>query len=328
MSYAIDVDLLKGLRGVGRSSIRGAAVATPVRDPDVDYDDKEELPSQEDADREYALPELGDDILDTRLRAAAVHSHLAGDEDDIAGDGTFVPVDAKKDVNKDLNKEENLRHLEDAGLVEHMRVARARLAAAESANTIPDVNALRPRDVAARRALSKLAANLAEQKMAIRCLVDDIVVHGTNAKKIADGERPHGYPGEIDADDGTWKNLMALSKKIAISVDQLDATVTVMSEMERELTLLRRDGEAFADGMVARAAHYEKLCSEFLHEPVAPSETAPAHAPTPAPSPVVISRPRVISIKKPASGRSKLSASGFDDVEPDDIEFDEGDGKL
>lgn len=160
-------------------------------------------------------------------------------------------------VQIDLNDATQIGDLEDAGLIEHMAAARAQLAAQERAGaTLPPAESLIQADIEGRRALSSLSALLREQRMALSCVRDTVMLQSSNAEKIASGVKPHGFP----APDGGRNpaQLTFLSARISASGADLERICAAIEAAECELTRARRSIEAATVGLCQRSTHYEQ----------------------------------------------------------------------
>ena len=165
-------------------------------------------------------------------------------------------------VQVDLNDATQIGDLEDAGLVEHMATARAQLAAQERAGAaLTPANTLLQADIEGRRALSSLSALLREQRMALSCVRDTVMLQSSNAEKIAAGTKPHGFP----APDGgrNAAQLTFLSARISASGADLERICAAIEIAECDLTRARRSIEAATVGLSQRSAHYEQAWTEL-----------------------------------------------------------------
>lgn len=213
MSYENGSDLLDAMRGIGRD--RGG------HSSDDDIDDKLPMAPAENP--------LGDDVLDILRRRKS-------------------PMSAE--VGIDLNNEDELKTLEDPGLMQHMADRRAQLRKQAQAD-LPDPEKLASEDVNARRGMSTVAVSLRDQIMALRCATDDVAVHGTNAAKISKAVVPHGY-GDSPSTESCCAHL---SRALAKTTEGLESIVAALLAMERELTVARRAADAAVAGYRARAEY-------------------------------------------------------------------------
>lgn len=222
-----------GLKLPRMSALRGPPAGAPTADaPQADAPQ---------ADEEPGLMDLGEDNLAVRMRAG--------------------PGALQKQYQVDLGREENLADLEDKGLMEHMHRARAQLAECVAARAqLPSGESLKAGDTAARRALSALATQLKEQKMALQCASDEAHAQAANVGKLVAGLQPHGYPPiPHPRDIGTLgPGLAHLEVKMAGVIKDLGDVYAELEGFERGLTLARRDYEAVVDGLTQRAEHFEK----------------------------------------------------------------------
>jgi hypothetical protein len=199
-------------------------------------------------------PSLGEDNLDIIQRARKANSaRCCYDE-------------LKQQHQVDLNDAKQLADLEDPGLQAHMDRARKQLASHELAlAALPSSSVLQTGNAAVRRALSNLMVSLKNQQMAIQVACDNVLLHATNAQKIADGGQPHGYP----ATDGgplpthVAKTINYLGQQVVSVGNDLTQAVKGLEEFERELTLARRQYENTVDGLVRRGQYFEDAYAEI-----------------------------------------------------------------
>jgi hypothetical protein len=188
--------------------------------------------------------------------------------------GEGVPVDAgmraqaararyeeiRRAIQVDLNDERNLADLEDPGLRKHMEWARAHLAQQESKLAeLPALEGIDQTDRAGRRSLSALMVALKEQQMNLQCASDEVLLEATNVGRLANGEKPHGYPAANEplvAETALAKNFAHLQKKLVNAGDALTAVLLALADFERDLTLGRRNYETVVDGLRRHVDHY------------------------------------------------------------------------
>jgi hypothetical protein len=160
----------------------------------------------------------------------------------------------------DLNDAERLADLEDPGLVAHMNRARAQRAEhARQRAELPSAAALQGADADARHSLSALSVELKDLRGALQQCADEVLLHASNARKIAAGAAPHGYAaGDPPA------AVAALGERVATSGDALTRTIGALVALERHLTLARRTYETVIDGLARRERHYEVAYSDIV----------------------------------------------------------------
>lgn len=162
----------------------------------------------------------------------------------------------------DLNDAKHLADLEDPGLQAHMDRARKHLADHErAAAALPDAAALHSADVEARRALSSLMTGLKAQQMALQVACDNVLLAAANARRLAAGDWPHGYPGGGLSD----KNITHLGNAVASAGDDLLSIVTAFGAFENGLTLARRAYEDAITGQARRSDCFEAAYADILH---------------------------------------------------------------
>jgi len=237
-----DEGLMGALRKIGESGVRGATI-DPLR-----------------ASTATLGAELGEDILEIRLRAKAAASEASA----TAAAATSAETQARYEELRrkhqvDLNNEKHLDDLEDRGLMEHMRRAREHFRAnAEQEALLPSREDLQRGDTEGRRALSSLMTKLKEQQMALQCACDEVHAHATNAGRLARNEQPHGYPSVgKPPSEAAAKCLAHLEKKVMAAVGDLTGIIAALEVFERDLTLARRSYEGVVDGLRRRGEHFE-----------------------------------------------------------------------
>ena len=238
-----DDSLIGALRGISASGGRGATF-NPLANARV-------APGAgSSSDPEAGVPSLGEDNLDVIQKArSAVTAQRRYDE-------------LKRQHQVDLNDAKQLTDLEDAGLQAHMDQARKQLANHErNQASLPSTESLRRHDEDARRALSSLMTNLKAQQMALQVACDDVLLQATNAQKLAEGGRPHGYP----TTDGAAKSYEYLGKKLTAAGNALTQLALELEVFERELTLARRLYEGTVNGLARRGQHFENAYFEVAY---------------------------------------------------------------
>lgn len=207
-------------------------------------------------------PSFGDDNLDVRRKAAARGARAPPTPNDSKSSLPRPPA-AKKGL--DLNVEKNLADLEDPRLMEHMRLARERLAEQDrGAQTLRPVGELGRDYTAARRALSETVQTLNRLKMSLEVAMENVTLNGSNLGKLVAGEKPHRYPqGDYSA------TLPFLQKKIVANATELSQIIAELEELEKSMTLVRRNYETVVDGY---ARHLASLSS--AQKDASPSTTA------------------------------------------------------
>jgi len=197
--------------------------------------------------------DLGEDVLDTRLRAKAAAKGGQG-----SAEAQACYEDMRRRHQVDLNDARHFDDLEDKGLVEHMRVARRQFQAnATREASLPSREDLLRGDTEGRRALSALMTGLKEQQMALQCACDEVHAHATNAGRLSRNEQPHGYPEVEPPSEALAKCLAHLEKKVTAAVADLNGVITALEAFERGLTLARRNYETVVDGLRRRGEHFE-----------------------------------------------------------------------
>lgn len=219
--------------------------------------------------RGKAAPRLGEDNFDLLKKAKAKIAEKSRANATGVFAGASSDSAAKLEVNVDLNDEKNLADLEDPGLKEHMRRARERLVEQERAmDTLPTPDALKREDARARQALSSIMTGLKDQQMNLQCALEEISLHSSNADRLATGDMPHGYPktGTRSVDANLQGNMRHLAKRISGTAASVGDTLTVLAELERHLTLARRNYEAVVDGYARRVERLEQSKREITDE--------------------------------------------------------------
>jgi hypothetical protein len=259
-----DEGLMGALRKIGEKKgigmIHGPSVIqqsktplTDVRHSDVRHSDVRHsqgsggTPGYLRAEIPQEVADLGEDIIEVRLRAKSAQANHE---------------EMRRQYQVDLNEEKHLEDLEDKGLVEHMRVARRRLAEGDAERaTLPSRVTLLRDDMATRRALSALMTKLKEQQMTLQCACDEVHAQATNVGRLAGAEQPHGYPpvGEELPSMAMVGCLTHLSSKMMSAVCDLNGISAALGEFERDLTLARRGYEAVASGLRQRGEHFEDV---------------------------------------------------------------------
>jgi hypothetical protein len=174
----------------------------------------------------------------------------------------------KRQHQVDLNDAKQLADLEDAGLQAHMDQARKQLANHErNQASLPSTASLRRHDEEARRALSSLMTNLKAEQMVLQVACDDVLLQATNAQKLSEGGRPHGYPATdgLASQDRAAKNYEYLGKKLTAAGNDLTQLALALEGFERELTLARRLYEGAVDGLARRGQHFENAYFEVTY---------------------------------------------------------------
>lgn len=164
----------------------------------------------------------------------------------------------------DLNSVENLAEhdLEDAGLQNHMEVARQQLAEyRRKQDLLPEAAMLFDQDMASRKSLSRIMQGLAHHKSHLQIANDAVLIQASNIKKISNGIRPHGYPNI----ENTNTCFEYLSEKLMAASDEMSNLLDLFEKIERDLILMRRNYEIVVDGERNRAKHFQELSSHFEH---------------------------------------------------------------
>lgn len=245
-----DEGLMGALRSIGASGVEGATI-DPLRASaaGADLGATIDPPAALRARRDPGDPgDLGEDVLDL-LRLQAEQARYE---------------EMRRQHQVDLNDERNLEALEDKGLIEHMRAARRRSRAnAEREARLPDRATIQCGDVEGRRALSSLMTGLKEQQASLRCVRDEVHAHTANVGLLAKNEQPYGYPAVEEPPGGAMARCLAhLERRMMSSVADLDAITVALDDLERRLTLARRNYEAVVDGLCRRGAHFEAAYTE------------------------------------------------------------------
>lgn len=191
-------------------------------------------------------PSLGEDNYEVIMRSREAETQRRYEE-------------LKRQHQVDLNDAKQLADLEDPGLQAHMVRARRQLADHESAQaSLPSNDALLAGDTEARRALSSLMTSIKSQQMALQVVASDVLLQATNAQKLAEGGRPHGFPTAGEAS----KDFELLGKKVAAAGEDLSQLSEVLESFERDLTRARRAYEKTVDGLTRRSQYFEKAYGE------------------------------------------------------------------
>jgi hypothetical protein len=88
-----------------------------------------------------------------------------------------------------------IEDLEDPGLIEHMNRARERLADyTRRQGQVPSFSTIITKDIEIRRTLTDIMRALDDGKRELNIATEEAINTATNAQKLAEGIRPHGYP--------------------------------------------------------------------------------------------------------------------------------------
>lgn len=174
----------------------------------------------------------------------------------------------------DLNDETHLADLEDAGLMSHMEEARAQLMEQlKEISQLPSREAVSQADTTARRALSTIITDVAEQKMSLATVRDRVVLHASDIEKLSAGIQPYGYPSAhgthstpaaLAADRG---QLVYLCSRVSASGTDIELLWNKLHRIEVALTCARREIESALVGLERRGTYFEsawhQLCDKL-----------------------------------------------------------------
>ena len=169
----------------------------------------------------------------------------------------------------DLNDETHLADLEDAGLMSHMEEARAQLMKQlEEISQLPSRESVTQADTAARRALSAVITDIAEQKMSLATVRDRVVLHASDIEKLSAGMLPYGYPSAhgtpsaLCADRG---QMVYLCSRVSASGTEIEQLWNKLHQIEVAMTCARREIESALVGLERRGAYFESAWQR-LHD--------------------------------------------------------------
>lgn len=211
---------------------------------------------------------LGEDILsirrlaverraneDQKKRAAQLLSERLGGlppgPSDDPGKPTFAANLAEQRREQiDLNAGTALSRLrlEDPKLTAHMNIRRGLAAAeAEKGASPPPLDTLRAGNKEASRGLSTVTLSLKGVNMALRCVVEEVLLEADNAVKLACGGDPHGYPPEGAGPRDRFKHM---GRRLAAAGASLGNLLGDLEQAEADLTVARRFHETTAAGLL------------------------------------------------------------------------------
>jgi hypothetical protein len=168
----------------------------------------------------------------------------------------------RRRVQVDLNREDAIvsNDLEDATLTEHMQERRSWLEKySRDLSQLASPGVLGAEDASARRTMSDVVTRMQEDQMALRCALEELILHAQNIEKLAAGVKPHGYPATSPApQDPLAQNLRHLAKQLNRSRSSIEAVVGNLDLASQNLTKARRSYETVTVGYRQRQDFFEK----------------------------------------------------------------------
>lgn len=220
------------------------------RDAEAEYDYPGVFAPSSSGSADFAggAPDLGEDILSLRMKAVRLAEANASAR---SAPRTFAAdLAAQRSAQVDLSTEQALSalRLEDPQLSRHIDDRRAQAALeAEKATQLPGLPQLRSDNRDASRGLSAVNVSMSRHLMGVRCSVEEVLLEGENAAKLASGSVPHGYPG---APAPAQDRLTHLSKKLQIVGAALAALLADMEQTAADLTVARRLHDVSSAGLL------------------------------------------------------------------------------
>ena len=202
---------------------------------------------------------LGEDYEELRRRVLNINT----------GKKTSVSVtsDSSDTANQvDLNKENNIKALEDPRLLD--RMARARTLLAEQdlhLETLPEKEEVVSEFTNAKRQFMSICENLETFYMSQRCKTEDIYLVKGAITKFRSGEIPHGYPSLITVTKTEKKSWKHLEKQITSVANEGQTTVDFIKKLKNDIYVLRRNYEKSFDQILRlyENAVKEKFADNF-----------------------------------------------------------------
>lgn len=169
----------------------------------------------------------------------------------------------------DLNDEAHLADLEDAGLMSHMEEARAQLMEQlKEISQLPSRDTVMQADTMARRALSAIITDIADQKMSLATVRDRVVLHASDIEKLSAGMQPYGYPsahGAHSTQVADRGQLVYLCSRVSTSGTEIEQLWNKLHRIEIAMTCARRDIETALVGLERRGTYFESAWHK-LHD--------------------------------------------------------------
>lgn len=214
------------------------------RTDNVPIDDTEDEDHEDSEDHEDA-PAPGDTKHDPEDPLAAEKRQLR--------EGKYAGID--------LNDESAVvQESEDRKLSSHMKNARARLADIErKAGELLEDKKLKEMHVTNLRELSSSFTEFRKRLGEYQTATEVTHVHSRNATKLANGEKPHGYPEVKAVKPENAGPLAHMAKKISENGEEHQKLHDAFVDILNRLGVLRRNYESVVDGYAKRAQHHHEM---------------------------------------------------------------------